>query len=468
MARPAHCIIFIPILQFVGHSAHDVFALLFARVVDFWQSYSPLPIRTIAVVLVIATIASVGPRLVGRLQPATAFFETAAVDGGKSAHVLPIFGLTVSDSWLAHLKMRLDAIPEDGPVVFVAASGGGSRAALFTALVFEHLNRTPVSCKGHPDYHIGDHLLLVSSVSGGTLASACYVDDQYRRNSSTDLSHKPKNFFAEETLALMIDALPSIKGRPWYEGSRNNGSWVEWWRAAEDCCGDNEDARWFFKRPLVDDMCTDFMAPLLRGVLYPMNDRGHSTMQFWQRRFGLSATNLDWHRRIATRLFDAASGKDTVVSRLTDWPPLLLCNVSEVERGNRTIIGFPPLPPDLLTFDIDAPHFPREWIALDAGDGKIDQVCEVSLAEATRLSANFPWGFPVVRVDIPQSTPTGGQRPDVRFVDGAVADNTGIDSLRYVVDRLRAWANRAGRSAAISSSEERAGTKLPSRSSMSS
>jgi hypothetical protein len=108
-----------------------------------------------------------------------------------------------------------------------------------------------------------------------------------------------------------------------------------------------------------------------------------------------------------------------------------------------------------LTFDIDAPHFPREWIALDAGDGKIDQVCEVSLAEATRLSANFPWGFPVARVDIPQRTPTGSQRPDVRFVDGAVVDNTGIDSLRYVVDRLRAWANRAGRSAAVSSSEQR-------------
>jgi hypothetical protein len=326
---------------------------------------------------------------------------------------------------------------------------------LFTALVFEDLDRTLVSCKNHPDYHIGNHVLFISSVSGGTLATACYIDEKYRRQSSTALSYKPKNFFADETLALMIDALPSIKGRPWYEGTRSNGSWVEWWRAAEACCGDNEDSRWFFKRPLVDDMCTDFMAPLLRGVLYPLNDRGQSTMQFWQRRFGLSATNLDWHRRIAARLSEAVSEKGTVVPKPTDWPPLLLCNVSEVERGNRTMIGFPPLPPDLLTFDIDAPHFPREFMALDAGDGKIDRVCEVSLAEATRLSANFPWGFPVARVDIPQRTPTGGQRPDVRFVDGAVADNTGIDSLRYVVDRLRAWANRAGRPAAIPSSEQR-------------
>jgi hypothetical protein len=117
--------------------------------------------------------------------------------------------------------------------------------------------------------------------------------------------------------------------------------------------------------------------------------------------------------------------------------------VSEVERGNRTIIGFPPLPYDLLTFDIDAPYHPREWIALDAAEGQSRQVSEVSLAEAVRLSAGFPWGFPVARVDIPQRTVGGSTRPDVRFLDGGVADNTGIDSLRYVVDRLQAWAKLA-------------------------
>jgi hypothetical protein len=165
-------------------------------------------------------------------------------------------------------------------------------------------------------------------------------------------------------------------------------------------------------------------------------------MRFWRRRFALSDTNLDWHRRVADRLASSATAHSTNSAAPSphDWPPLLLCNVSEVERGNRTIIGFPPLPPDLLTFDIDAPYLPREWIALDAAEAETRQVSEVSLAEAVRLSAGFPWGFPVARVDIPQRTVGAAIRPDVRFVDGGVADNSGIDSLRFVVDRLQAWA----------------------------
>ena len=51
--------------------------------------------------------------------------------------------------------------------MIVAASGGGSRAAIYTAYTLERLHRdTP---------EVADHLQAVSSVSGGSLASAAYV-----------------------------------------------------------------------------------------------------------------------------------------------------------------------------------------------------------------------------------------------------------------------------------------------------
>ena len=59
-------------------------------------------------------------------------------------------------------------LPGDGaPVVVMAASGGGSRAAIYTAYTFERLHRDL------PDVAV--HLQAVSSVSGGSLASAAYV-----------------------------------------------------------------------------------------------------------------------------------------------------------------------------------------------------------------------------------------------------------------------------------------------------
>src|SRR4029079_15244930 len=115
---------------------------------------------------------------------------------------------------------------------------------LFTAMVLEDLSRQAVHCEGHPGYRIDDHILLISSVSGGTLASACYVDDGYAGKTSDEPTpHRPRNFFPEETVALMVDALPTIQGRPWYEGFHHHDEWTEWWRAAEACCAPDEESR---------------------------------------------------------------------------------------------------------------------------------------------------------------------------------------------------------------------------------
>jgi hypothetical protein len=50
-----------------------------------------------------------------------------------------------NQQWFDQFSNRIEAIPDEGPVVFVAATGGGSRAAIFAALTLETLQRTPIS-----------------------------------------------------------------------------------------------------------------------------------------------------------------------------------------------------------------------------------------------------------------------------------------------------------------------------------
>jgi hypothetical protein len=89
-----------------------------------------------------------------------------------------------NSKWFDHLIARVNAVPETQPVVIVAASGGGSRAAIFTALVLETLARTPTdtnapiaddaSAAGQRTW--ADNVVLISSVSGGSLATAYHVE----------------------------------------------------------------------------------------------------------------------------------------------------------------------------------------------------------------------------------------------------------------------------------------------------
>ncbi len=57
----------------------------------------------------------------------------------------------------------------DDPVVVIAASGGGSRAALYAAHTFERLHFDAVTAA------LGPHVHAISSVSGGSLANAIYI-----------------------------------------------------------------------------------------------------------------------------------------------------------------------------------------------------------------------------------------------------------------------------------------------------
>ena len=62
---------------------------------------------------------------------------------------------TVIELWFRAMEARIAQTDPDHPVIIVAASGGGARAAMFTALVFEALRSTPLpavpaSCRAGP------------------------------------------------------------------------------------------------------------------------------------------------------------------------------------------------------------------------------------------------------------------------------------------------------------------------------
>src|SRR5262249_25228946 len=115
-------------------------------------------------------------------------------------------------------------------------------------------------------------------------------------------------------------------------------------------------------RQYIDDMCADFMAPLIRGIIQPRGERGEIVTEYWHEQFGLT---------------------DTPQDERPPSVPLWMSNTTDVNSGRPFVIGFPPIPQDMITPKkiklVTLDHSIAEW--------------SLTRAEAVRLSANFPWGF---------------------------------------------------------------------------
>jgi hypothetical protein len=442
--------------------------------------------------------------------------------------------------WFEQFQARVRSIPEgEGPVVLVAASGGGSRAAIFTALSLEALARTPL----HPKEHLtptpcfkgperprawSDNIVLISSVSGGSLATAHYVhrlragppgrrglvgldDPEYGENEELrnttqaelltslaqlgvdelkDFAKKPEqdDLQANRQLRKAYDQLARVvpggevtpealrKGYRDLVATRDKlrddlreqasrgeqpagedalrlvtlnqalcrvraeevarrlaGSGGRAELTAEEAAdlarlaGSGErteltaeeaaELAWVFKNKAFDEMCLDFMAPLLRGTLTPTLGRGDALARFWTKRFGWTdATNFNGY------------GGEVLGNSYRPHHPLVLFNTTDVAHGSRVIVGFPPLPADLLRLTEQDRVSPR---ALPAPLDELIPDFRVSLARAVRLSSNFPFGFRVQTLE-----KLGGG--EAHLLDGGVIDNTGLDTI-YELFRALQW-----------------------------
>jgi hypothetical protein len=424
----------------------------------------------------------------------------------------------IDAKWFDHLQKRIESIPKDeGPVVLVAASGGGSRAAIFTTLVLETLARTPVDPAkefGAPPDPKGvprswaDNTAMISSVSGGSLATAYFVHrldpasndgkrgvsrepklvpelrnttDTELTESMADLSEKqlsgtlPSQAAANAQGAAAIRKLLGIADQLEPEQSaevlrKNYRKLVdrrdELWRKArtlrktEEELSDEDQAEldalenvaatvhadlfvrklahrssidlndpektlmsWVRTNKAFDEMCLDYMAPIMQGVLSPTLGRGDALAYAWRDRFDwFNSSNL---RGYAIPKADG-SGRYSE-PKFEPFHPSVLFNTCDANYGSRVVVGFPAVPRSFWQ-DEEKSTYSRTKSINEHNDG-----FEVSLPRAVRFSSNFPFGFRLCEV------PTNDGHT-LHLIDGGVVDNTGLDTFREV---FRALADHA-------------------------
>ena len=264
----------------------------------------------------------------------------------------------------------------DLPIVLMAASGGGSRAAIYTAMALSHLNdELP---------NIAEQIQCISSVSGGSLANAAYT-------------------------ARLHDLYP--------DRSRN----------AETL------------ENFIESMKQDFLFPTLIGALCPGMTRGNRIEKAWEEDVGLGNLTLsklaeDWRKA-------RSSGKSIPPY------PIPLFNSCTLD-GHCTVLS--PLAKYMYSCAIDSPSRTGKkecndtWVYSRDGIYSFEDFLEKydpKLSKAVRASANFPFGFPLVRIITrkslylspdPGKIKTGNKKM-VRLTDGGVLSNSGMWSLFHLM-----------------------------------
>lgn len=269
-----------------------------------------------------------------------------------------------------------------GPVIIVAAAGGGSRAALMAGATLEAMARRTPTCA--PSRSFAQHIALLTSVSGGSLAAAYFA--RHAREFGGDGVATAKNFDMTQVDA----ALASLPQFP-----------------------ESADLKVpSHKTTTFDALSSDFLAPLIRGLAAAGTTRGEGVSEFWANRLGLDRT-------------------------LDEVAPLLLLNTTNVASGRRVVFGVPGLSAELLR-PFQPPAFCSgcETAFLDTSpEGPLTP------AQMVRFSASFPFGMDVGVVKRALSR----QRVDeVALTDGGVIDNLGLDSLLMVLQSVRRLSLRPG------------------------
>lgn len=399
--------------------SHFYVLLILARALDVWEYLDPRPVRLLlllgSLVLLLALFAGIGREVVAISLLGVAFtwpFVSRRHRGSlRLVVVLCLLGaagatyrgkLTVdkevwreegaSPSWkrLGRQDWPFPAPPGSrAPVVLLAASGGGSRAAVYTGLALHKLQAEKP--------WISEQLQAISSVSGGSLATAAYIARLYETPVATH--PKVRRSLRDYRLAELQTALRR-----------------------------------------------DFLLPTLFGALVPGQTRGAAIEEEWR------SGPIELHQH---RLGD--------LSRRWLWwkndgapvPPfpLPLFNSSTLD-GHNVVIS--PLAKELYT---------RPGLDDEASDPRRNAYCEVAgdedvptwvyyrdgvygledflprfdprLSSAVRASANFPFGFPLVRVETTRPlffSPIPADREEgevktVHLTDGGALSNSGMWSL---------------------------------------
>jgi hypothetical protein len=374
------------------------------------------------------------------------------------------------------------------PVVILCASGGGSRAALFTAGILSRMWWQPVGdCLLHPQTLpnlspedaalirdsegrqcpgrlLLQHADVISSVSGGSLASAYLMDALYRhmRDNPCGADGRPLGPYTARQSALQafFEATDDSALRPpitWYGKPAEPTVLRDWWTAPPI---DSDPLSVEFERiikqieqnPFINAMRQDHLAAAITGFLLPWMGRGPALEAFWEGSFqwcrgpGESRLLSDYYEaerdgRLPALVLNSTLARTATRIAITNLDPTqfqglykfgprvdarslgeesLICPDGKMgSASDRAERRYDPLPAQINTLN------------------DLDPFWAIPLKTAVRASANFPVGFPLLRFlrRTEAGCPMEYQgRPDVlELSDGGVIDNTGVDAAMALI-----------------------------------
>lgn len=300
------------------------------------------------------------------------------------------------------------------PIIFVAAEGGGIRAAAWSAYVLDRTFGTTQEFAGYCGDGVGlrrsDFLFALSGISGGSVG------------------------VATETAALLDPERPPAPP-PCPPGAKDcTAGWVE---AA---------------------MGDDHLAPAVAWLLAMEFPRVFLPVQLHADR----AAVLERSFEAGWRQAGIAAPPTFLAARGARWPdrarpaiPLLLLNATSVESGCRFVASpletngraadqpvsrcIAPLPRAAPATDTDPPPG-----ALGATTDLLDLLCkhqDLPLATAAFISARFPYVSPTANVEacLPVGTERdgrGGYRPQTYLVDGGYLEGSGNATILALYETL--------------------------------
>ena len=304
------------------------------------------------------------------------------------------------------------------PVVIMAASGGGSRAALFTALLLEKLHPKMTTEKGLPTKHdvneylqISNNLQAISSVSGGSLATAGYLARRLWElgDGENHIGSLPKAV-QQDFILPMLTGIARI-------GVTRGQNLEEVWDGYIDLEDEVDPTRAYclkYENVLVDrsrvglgNICLSDIAE--KWVAHQNNETAPLPLPLF------NTATLDAHDLVISPL-EKALYTDSTIKEVDQQPS---CN-----WFSRLIQQC-----DKLTWT-----FSRDGIySLDDLLGSYNP----KLSAAVRASANFPFGFPLVEIattKILAFSPLESDHIDdskkiVYLTDGGVISNSGLIPL---------------------------------------
>jgi hypothetical protein len=327
-----------------------------------------------------------------------------------SDHVLARFTLPMAiDAWMVANDCQSASVPCPQPIL-VAASGGASRAAFFTASVLTMLQETSEFATAPHHRTFAQQAFAMSTVSGSALG-ATFCDDQ------------PNWFGCHDSVSQRT----ILAARRIFSRSKLLTPRVQAFVA--------------------DDHLTSTIAALIFGdILHFGGDRASALEESWRRNFQKSFRSDELGRPL--------SSLATVAIPNSDWRPILIFNGTSVETGRRiittalapTVEGKPIFEDSYDFYSMMCEEGPATIATrcrcprgIAAGLSDHQAQCDISLATAVTMSARFPLISPSGIIRNPDDAVVD------RVVDGGYFENFGALTAIELARAVRTTSAKMGK-----------------------